>query len=94
MTFTIKSFFGELEDGNRQTRRLPRLGLKYEVSLILGKVAPIDSGRPSKHATSRRSEDPSRYVTVRAGAGSRQMKLQLAVTLRQAVEATTAAILK
>ncbi len=63
MTFTEIGIMENLEDGNRQTRRLPQLGPEYEVSLILGEIAPIESGRPSKHATSRRSEDPSPYIT-------------------------------
>ncbi len=37
-------FYGKLEVRSEQTRRLPRLGPKCEVSQILGEVVSIDSG--------------------------------------------------
>ncbi len=53
----------KLEDGSRQTRRLPRLGTKYEVSQIVGEVVQIEPGRlPEQTGTvSRQSEDEKEF---------------------------------
>ena len=47
-------------------RHLPQPSPKYEVSLILGEVVPIESARSPEQAKtfSRRSEDPSPYVII------------------------------
>ncbi len=66
MTLTESGILEKLEDGSKQTRGLPQLGSKCEVSQIPGEVVPIESGGlPEEGRTvSRRSKDPSPYVTV------------------------------
>ncbi len=78
-TFTKSGILEKLEDGSRETRRLPRLALKHEVGQILGGVTPIESGGSPEPArtVSRQSGDPSLNVTIWAEVGSRQMRLQM-----------------
>ena len=56
----------KLEDGSRQSRRLPQLALNHEVSQTLAEAVPIGSGGSPEQArtVSRRSEDPSLHVTA------------------------------
>ena len=70
MTFAKSGFLEKLEDGSRQTRRLPQLALKYEVGQILGEVVPTESGGSPEQAraVSRRSGNPLQFFTVWAEA--------------------------
>ncbi len=48
-TFTEKDFFEKLEDGSKQTMRLPQISPKNDVGQIPGELAPIDSeGSPAQ----------------------------------------------
>ena len=73
-TFTKSGILEKLEDGSKRTRRLPRLGPKYEVSQILGEIGPIESGGSPEEAraVSGRSEDLSSDAIVWAEARTRQ----------------------
>ncbi len=65
-TFTKSDILEKLEDGSKQTTRLPRLGLRDEVGQIPGELGPSESGGSPDQArtVSRRSEDLSPNVTV------------------------------
>ena len=96
MTFTQSGIFEKLEDGSKQTRRLPQLSPNHEVGQIPGEVGATESGGSPERARTfpRRSQYPYPNVTVWAEAASRQMRLQLAVMSRRAIKTATAAILK
>ena len=61
MTFTESETLENLEDGSRQTRRLPQLEPKNKINQIPGEVVSIESGRSPEQVRTvpRQSEDLS-----------------------------------
>ncbi len=78
-TFTEGDILRKLEDGSRQTRRLPRLGPKSEVDQSPGELGPIGSGGPPEEARAilERSEDLSSNVILWAEGRRRQSKMAM-----------------
>ena len=50
MTFTKSDILEKLEDGSRQRRRLPQLGLIYQAGQSPGEVVPIMSEESPEQA--------------------------------------------
>ena len=89
----------ELEDGNRQTKRVSRLGPRCEFSRILGDVVSTESKRSRERARAvlGQSEDisPQQMLRWKLAAGRcSPFHSSTAMTSRQAVRVVASAILK
>ena len=76
MTFADDNILEKLEDGSRQTRRLPRLEPKSEGGQIMQEVVSFESGRSLQQTrrVSRQSEDLSPSPMFELGQAVRSTK--------------------